>query len=522
MKRTAKAEVVPVRQRTQYTCMSTSMMMCLQALGHECDEDEVNKVMGARPMKGASWEQALACAQHYGCRATLTMPSTVSQLKEWTDKGVPVMIAWNPEGRDWSHASVVFDVTEENGEVYVHVADPNIPDPEETVRKVTKGEFYSKWSEKWPNYLVRRPACAIEREITPKGRQVMASNKTARVVVTDRLADVPAIMEEMAGAMLDAYIRTVPLVRRYIKHIAVVGFTKSNYHITVIAPGWSALIDEDRPDYDHDRAMEFRRQSEKGMAVMTAIAKRYDYKPTGRGKWLSDGKHNLMLGLAGGHGRSSSNKTALSPVAKDILDQMGGMRRLMMMIGARDFVYGPKSISFRWPNKQRSKGNMLKVTLRGDDTYKVEFLNVAKYNVKVVKKHEGIHAEDLVELFERQTGWYLRMGSEQRLASLHTARAKKKKKPLSQKDRMKIDKTKPKTRNTLMKDMAEGKLFGGGAAGKHHTRDRDVAKGRSRKPKHKKDWSERAAHYPFNRTTLNEAACRLANAYLGKQENSDD
>ena len=270
------------------------MMMCLQALGHECDEDEVNKVMGARPMKGASWEQALACAQHYGCRATLTMPSTVSQLKEWTDKGVPVMIAWNPEGRDWSHASVVFDVTEEDGEVYVHVADPNIPDPEETVRKVTKGEFYSKWSEKWPNYLVRRPACAIEREITPKGRQVMASNKTA-----------------------------------------------------------------------------------------------------------------------------------LSPVAKTILDQMGGMRRLMMMIGARDFVYGPKSISFRWPNKQRSKGNKLKVTLRGDDTYKVEFLNVAKYNVKVVKKHEGIHAEDLVELFERQTGWYLRMGSESRVASMHTARAKK-------------------------------------------------------------------------------------------------
>lgn len=391
MKRTAKAEVVPVRQRTQYTCMSTSMMMCLQALGHECDEDEVNKVMGARPMKGASWEQALACAQHYGCRATLTMPSTVSQLKEWTDKGVPVMIAWNPEGRDWSHASVVFDVTEEDGEVYVHVADPNIPDPEETVRKVTKGEFYSKWAEKWPNYLVRRPACAIEREITPKGRQVMASNKTA-----------------------------------------------------------------------------------------------------------------------------------LSPVAKTILDQMGGARRLQMMIGAKDFVYGPKSISFRWPNKQRSKGNLLKVTLRGDDTYRVEFMNVSGYNAKVVKKHEGVYAEDLVDIFERQTGWYLRMGSEQRIASLHTARAKKKNKPLSQKDRMKIDKTKPKTRNTLMKDMAEGKLFGGGAAGKHHNRKRDVAKGRSRKPKHKKDWSERAAHYPFNRTTLNEAACRLANAYLGKQENSDD
>lgn len=151
------------------------MMMCLRANGTACDEDEVNKVMGARPMKGAAWEHALACGQHYGMRCTLTTPSTVDQLKGWTDRGVPVMIAWNPEGRPWSHASVVFDV-DEQGNVYV--ADPNIPDPRETVRVVPTGDFYSKWYEKWPDYLVRRPAMAVEREITPDGRQVMAS-KTA-------------------------------------------------------------------------------------------------------------------------------------------------------------------------------------------------------------------------------------------------------------------------------------------------------------------------------------------------------
>jgi hypothetical protein len=152
--------------------MACSMMMCLRANGCECTEDEVNKVMGARPMKGAAWEQALACAQHYGMRATLTMPSTVQQLKQWTDRGIPIMIAWNPEGRDWSHASVVFDVDDEGN---VFVADPNIPNPSRTVRVVPEDEFYSKWYEKWPNYLVRRPACAIEREITGDGFQVMAS-----------------------------------------------------------------------------------------------------------------------------------------------------------------------------------------------------------------------------------------------------------------------------------------------------------------------------------------------------------
>jgi ABC-type bacteriocin/lantibiotic exporter with double-glycine peptidase domain len=172
MDRKAKAKVTPVRQRSQYTCMATSMMMCLRAHGVNVTEDQVNEVMGAQALRGASWEQALACAQHYGFRATLTCPSTVTQLKSWTDKGVPVIIAWNPEGRDWSHASVVFDVDDDRN---IHIADPNIPNPEKTVRVVSEDEFYRKWSEKWPNYLVRRPACAIEREITTDGRQVMAS-----------------------------------------------------------------------------------------------------------------------------------------------------------------------------------------------------------------------------------------------------------------------------------------------------------------------------------------------------------
>lgn len=178
MDRSARANVDPLRQRTQYTCMSACMCMGLRALGIECTEDEVNKVMGARPMKGAAWEHALACGQHYGVRCTLTAPATVGQLKRWTDDGCPVMIAWNPEGRPWSHASLVFDVTDDG---VVVIADPNIPDPEETVREMPKGEFYRKWYEEWPNYLVRRPAMALEREITPAGRQVRASFDGRRI-----------------------------------------------------------------------------------------------------------------------------------------------------------------------------------------------------------------------------------------------------------------------------------------------------------------------------------------------------
>lgn len=175
----ARADVVPVRQQNQYNCMTTSLCMALRALGvsdEECSPSRVNKVVGAMPMQGAAWEPLLAAANHYGMRATLTLPSTVRQLKSWTDAGKPVIIAWNPEGREWSHASLVFDVDDD---LNVYVADPNIPDPDETVRVLSKSDFYSKWHEKAPQgYLVRRPACVIEREISPDGRQIMASSSS--------------------------------------------------------------------------------------------------------------------------------------------------------------------------------------------------------------------------------------------------------------------------------------------------------------------------------------------------------
>jgi hypothetical protein len=97
-------------------------------------------------------------------------------LKEWTDKGVPVIIAWNPEGRPWSHASVVADVTDGPDGRYVHVMDSNIPNPDKTFRILHEDEFCAKWGEKVSDSLiVRRPACAVEREVTVEGRQVRAS-----------------------------------------------------------------------------------------------------------------------------------------------------------------------------------------------------------------------------------------------------------------------------------------------------------------------------------------------------------
>jgi hypothetical protein len=178
-----KAEVGRIRQTTQYTCCAASIAAALKAHGKDVTEEDLNKVLGASSMAGASWEAMLATVQYFGLRGTLVVPATPRMLKGWTDQGIPVVIAWNPEGRPWSHASVVFDVVEDpTGLLMVHIMDSNIPNPSRTTRIMDEDEFCRKWSEKVSESLiVRRPAMAIEREVTEDGRQVVASVAGTRV-----------------------------------------------------------------------------------------------------------------------------------------------------------------------------------------------------------------------------------------------------------------------------------------------------------------------------------------------------
>lgn len=176
----AKANVPGLRQDTQYTCCAVALTSCLIGLGKDLTQKQVNDVMGAAPNRGASWEEVCATAQYFGARATLMVPCSIPILKSWTDQGIPAIIAWNPEGRPWSHASVVFDVDDD----FVYIMDSNIPDPEKTERVIPHSDFYSKWSEKYnEKLLIRRPACAIELEVSPNGKHQdpkAAFTKTAR------------------------------------------------------------------------------------------------------------------------------------------------------------------------------------------------------------------------------------------------------------------------------------------------------------------------------------------------------
>ena len=94
-------------------------------------------------------------------------------------------------------------------------------------------------------------------------------------------------------------------------------------------------------------------------------------------------------------------------VATIILKQMGGFGRLKAMLGAKNFSKDASSLTFQWPSKQRSKGNAVKISLRGDDTYDMEFFN----GPKSVKKYDGVYNDQLKSIFEKQTGLYLTMSA---------------------------------------------------------------------------------------------------------------
>lgn len=167
--------VQPKAQPNQYSCCTTSLSISLISLGFsekECNVERVNDVLGAMPLHGASWDQVAGAASHFGCRAVLVVPCTLKMVRKWTDAGIPVIASWTKPGVSWSHASVIFDVTD----TQVFLADPNVENPDKLTRVFTHDEFYEKWYEMSPQgYKIRRPAMAIMPEITPDGRQMIAS-----------------------------------------------------------------------------------------------------------------------------------------------------------------------------------------------------------------------------------------------------------------------------------------------------------------------------------------------------------
>jgi hypothetical protein len=113
----------------------------------------------------------------------------------------------------------------------------------------------------------------------------------------------------------------------------------------------------------------------------------------------------------------AEDKSRQIGIAKTIGDQLGGIGRVKMMTGATKFSVLPAQggylggLDIRFPLPQHEGAvNYFKVLLAGDDTYTVE-AGVERGGARKVKKQQdGVYAEDLIDLFEKLTGLYLRFG----------------------------------------------------------------------------------------------------------------
>ena len=108
------------------------------------------------------------------------------------------------------------------------------------------------------------------------------------------------------------------------------------------------------------------------------------------------------------------DNTQALQTAETIFQQLGGKRKLTFMVGAKDFTYGNdpalEQVVAAFKFKMCSKANTIQVTYhRCPDVYTVKFFKVKRNGVwgLPVSEHTDIYCDQLIELFEKQTGLYL-------------------------------------------------------------------------------------------------------------------
>jgi hypothetical protein len=97
--------------------------------------------------------------------------------------------------------------------------------------------------------------------------------------------------------------------------------------------------------------------------------------------------------------------TSNTTVATTILAQLGG-RRFVMMTGARQLVAAENFLQFRLPKRGIDGSNRWRITLTPMDTYTVETFWVRMGNVELKSTFTDIYCDQLVELFEKTSGFY--------------------------------------------------------------------------------------------------------------------
>lgn len=93
-------------------------------------------------------------------------------------------------------------------------------------------------------------------------------------------------------------------------------------------------------------------------------------------------------------------------IARTILTQLGG-GRFKAMTGASQFMTIENGLRIKFPNRAAGMPNMVTITLRDDDTYKMEFHRLRGSKVTLTDGFSGVYCDQLQPLFEDATGLYV-------------------------------------------------------------------------------------------------------------------
>ena len=142
---------VPPFDQTTGKCGPTALRSVLALYGVEATEDQLARAMGWTAGEGVPPKAIVDEAKSRGLAARAETGCTLNDLEEWAERGVPVIVDWDPhdEGvEEGSHYSVVVRVTDE---------DVELMDPEKgAFSKVARAKFDELW--------IRGRAIVVERQ----------------------------------------------------------------------------------------------------------------------------------------------------------------------------------------------------------------------------------------------------------------------------------------------------------------------------------------------------------------------
>jgi predicted double-glycine peptidase len=146
MNRSLMLDIKPFQETLHHGfCGAASLKITLNYYGIEKSEMELSDMVGIKSDFGTTSDDIVRVAELFGFRAFVKNESDFSDVEEWLNKGVPVIVDWFTRGRsDYpdsavadGHYSVVCGLDDKN----VYLQDPEIGG----LREIDREDFKKVW-----------------------------------------------------------------------------------------------------------------------------------------------------------------------------------------------------------------------------------------------------------------------------------------------------------------------------------------------------------------------------------------